>query len=235
MTLSGDRLVDQLQGHPLDNPTWRALSGPQAHFAERNDRAARFHGDVSPFAAVADPSDAGAWADLAALIGSERAVLGGFRGTPPADWVVDFQLDGVQLEGSAVESADDPEAVVLGPSDVPEMLDLVARTDPGPFRPRTVELGTYLGIRRDGALVAMAGERMRVPGWTEVSAVCTDPEFRGQGLAGRLVRAVTAVIRRRGEEPYLHAAARNTGAIRVYERLGFRLRTETRFMAVHHP
>ena len=109
------------------------------------------------------------------------------------------------------------------------MLDLVARTQPGPFEPRTITLGTYLGIRRGGALVAMAGERMRPPGWGEISAVCTDPAHRGQGLAGRLVRAVGAVVRERGDVPFLHAAATNATGIRLYEQLGFTLRREILF------
>jgi predicted GNAT family acetyltransferase len=103
------------------------------------------------------------------------------------------------------------------------MLDLVARTQPGPFLQRTVELGTYLGVRRDGALVAMAGERLHPPGFTEVSAVCTDPDHRGQGYAARLVQAVVAGIKERGDIPFLHATATNTNAIRLYEALGFRL------------
>ena len=132
-------------------------------------------------------------------------------------------------------AAPDEEAVRLGPADVPEMLALVERTQPGPFLPRTVEMGTYLGIRRDGALVAMAGERLRPPGWTEISAVCTDPAFRGAGLATRLVLAVAHGIRERGETPFLHTAAANTTATRLYESLGFRLRRTTRFMAARVP
>lgn len=106
------------------------------------------------------------------------------------------------------------------------MLDLVARTEPGPFRRRTIELGAYLGIRREGRLVAMGGERMRPPGWTEISAVCTDPAYRGQGLATRVVRAVAAGIKARGETPFMHAAADNTAALRLYESIGFSLRRE---------
>jgi predicted GNAT family acetyltransferase len=96
-------------------------------------------------------------------------------------------------------------------------------------------MGTYLGIRRDGALVAMAGERLHPPGWTEISAVCTDPAFRGEGLATRLMHAVAYGIRERGETPFLHAAAGNTGAIRLYESLGFRLRRRTAFAAARAP
>ena len=116
-------------------------------------------------------------------------------------------------------TAPDPEALVLGPDDVPEMLDLVERTRPGPFRPATITIGTYLGFRDTaGALIAMAGERMRPPGWTEISAVCTDPAHRGRGLATRLVRAVGAAIRDRGDVPFLHTTRDNTAAIRASTR-----------------
>jgi GNAT superfamily N-acetyltransferase len=106
-----------------------------------------------------------------------------------------MSLPGVQFDGTGVAVAPDPGAVVLGPDDVPEMLDLVKRTRPGPFRQATIAMGTYLGFRAaSGALVAMAGERMRPLGWTEISAVCTDPAHRGRGLATRLVRAVGADV-----------------------------------------
>ena len=123
-----------------------------------------------------------------------------------------------------VTGADCAEAIPLGAADVPEMLELVAQTEPGPFLPRTIELGDYLGIRRDGALVAMAGERFRLDGWTEISAVCTKPDHRGQGLASRLVGALIAGIKRRSERAFLHVIATNTGAIGLYEELGFRVR-----------
>jgi ribosomal protein S18 acetylase RimI-like enzyme len=155
--------------------------------------------------------------------------------TPPEGWEQVAGMPGVQMDGSALEVRPDPEAVVLGEADVPEMLDLVARTRPGPFLPGTRLMGTYLGIRRDGALVAMAGERMRPPGWSEISAVCTDPAFRGHGLATRLIRAVGAVIRVRGDVPFLHAAEHNTGAIRLYEQLGFTIRIRPHFTVLRSP
>ncbi len=123
----------------------------------------------------------------------------------------------------------------LGQADVQEMLDLARRTKPGPFLPRTVEMGTCPGIRRGGALVAMAGERLHPPGWTEISAVCTDEAWRGRGLASRLVLAIVAGIRARGELPFLHAVATNVNAIRLYEELGFRLRRYTVFSVARAP
>ncbi|MFF4833888.1 GNAT family N-acetyltransferase [Streptomyces sp. NPDC001315] len=229
-------IPEQTRRHVLDNPALASLTGPHAHFAERRGRVLRYPVDVSPWLALPDEPDAGDWADLAALAGPGAEVpLPGFRGQVPSDWEITFQMEGVQLVDDGLAAAPDPEAVRLGPTDVPEMLDLVARTQPGPFEPRTIELGTYLGIRRDGALVAMAGERLHPPGWTEISAVCTDPAVRGQGLATRLILAVAHGIRERGETPFLHTAAGNTGAIRLYESLGFRLRLRTAFLAARAP
>ena len=160
--------------------------------------------------------------------------MAGIRVPPPADWEVVTIGEGVQMTGDDLEVAADPEAVPLGLADVPEMLDLTARTKPGPFLPRTFELGVYLGIRRHGKLVAMAGERLHPEGWTEISAVCTDEAWRGHGLASRLIRAVGAGIRARGEIPFLHAVATNP-AIRLYEELGFRFRKGTAFAAARIP
>ncbi|GAA2429319.1 GNAT family N-acetyltransferase [Streptomyces glaucus] len=222
--------------HVLDHPARAALTGPHARFAERRGRVLRYPVDVTPWLALPDEPDAGDWADLAALAGPGAEVpLLGFTGDVPAGWQVTWRIGGVQMVDEGLAAAPDPEAVRLGPADVPEMLDLVARTRPGPFLPRTIELGTYLGIRRGGALVAMAGERLRPPGWTEISAVCTDPAFRGRGLAARLIAAVAHGIRARGETPFLHTGADNTPAIRLYEALGFRLRRTTAFLTVRAP
>jgi ribosomal protein S18 acetylase RimI-like enzyme len=222
--------------HVLDNPAWAALHGPQAHLGEVRGQAARFHPDVAGFATLRPEPDERAWADLAGLAGPGAEVaLPGVATKPPPGWEVVFAIPGVQLVDVALRAEPDPQAVVLGPADVPEMLDLVARTEPGPFRKRTIELGTYLGIRREGRLIAMAGERLHPPGWTEISAVCTHPAYRGSGLGTRLVRAVAAGIRARGEVPFLHAAASNADAIRLYERIGFALRRTTNFRAVRIP
>lgn len=221
--------------HVLGNPAWAALAGPQAHLGERRGGAARYHSDVSPFTALADAADPSCWADLAEIAGPGTGVAVIGPADPPVGWELIGELTGVQLVGTALRAQDDPEAVRLGAQDVPEMLDLVARTKPGPFRPRTIEMGTYLGIRDAGRLVAMAGERMRPPGWTEISAVCTDERYRGRGLATRLMRAIAAGIRDRGEMPFLHAKATNTNAIRLYETIGFALRGKPQFRFLRIP
>jgi ribosomal protein S18 acetylase RimI-like enzyme len=221
---------------PLDNPAYYSLTGPHARVAERFGRAARYLPDVAPFAALPPESDRADWADLAGLVGARGvAVLAATDAEPPRPWEILTRIPAVQLVGPLVAGEPEPSALRLGPADAPEMLDLVRRTRPGPFGPRTVELGTYLGLRREGALVAMAGERMRPGDWSELSAVCTDPGFRGQGLAASLVRALVAEIRQRGELPFLHVATDNHGAIRLYEALGFRLHRETTFLAIRAP
>lgn len=226
----------QISTHPLDNPARAALLGPHAHFAEQYGDVLRYRTDVAPFVALPDHPDEQTWRNAAALLGPGGVLpLAGFGGVAPEGWEVVMNVPGVQLVDDGVVAAADPEAVLLGPDDVPEMLALVEHTKPGPFLPRTVELGTYLGIRREGALVAMAGERMHPPGWTEISAVCTADTHRGQGLATRLVLAVADGIRARGETPFMHAAAGNTDAVRLYLSLGFRLRRETLFRGVRIP
>ncbi|POM27363.1 Mycothiol acetyltransferase [Actinomadura rubteroloni] len=221
--------------HPLDNPVHSSLDGPHAAFAERHGSAVRYSPDVSPFGALPIEPSASDWADAATLAGPGGQFIVAGVSSFPEDWERIFTIPGVQLVGAAASGQPDPETVVLTPADVPEMLELVARTEPGPFASRTIELGTYLGIRRDGRLIAMAGERMHPPGHTEISAVCTDPDHRGHGLATRLVRAVIAGIHARGETPFLHAAASNITAIRLYESLGFHLRRELVFAALRVP
>lgn len=216
----------------LDNPVWTSLTGPHQRFAERHGGAARYLPEVSPFLAVGSED---AWPDVAALAGPGAVVVVAGVHTP-SDWDVIEEIPGVQLVDAGVSAAPFSQAVRLTHADVPEMMDLVDRTQPGPFRERTIELGTYLGVRDDeGRLIAMAGERLHPPGWTEISAVCTDPLYRGRGLATDLVRALVAGIRSRGEQALLHAAASNTGAIRLYESMGFRPLAEPLFTAVKVP
>jgi ribosomal protein S18 acetylase RimI-like enzyme len=222
--------------HPLDNPVFAALTGEQARFAFRYRNAVRYRPGISPFGAVADETSAGDWADAARLTGAGQVTLFVRSSTAPPDgWEVVGGRPGVQLVAEDLDPAPDPEAIALTAADVPEMLELTERTKPGPFLPGTVELGGYLGIRRAGALVAMAGERMRPPGFAEISAVCTDQAWRGHGFAARLTRAVAAGITARGETPFLHAAGDNANAIRLYKSLGFVHRREVFFVAAKSP
>lgn len=222
----------------LDNAAWHALGGPHAEFAEVLGGARRYAPEVSFAHAIERPADADdpAWSDLAKLVGPQTELtMTGLAIKAPPSWDVVGSGSGYQMIDVGVDAQPDPEAVVLGPDDVPEMIDLVARAQPGPFFPRTHELGTYLGIRRDGHLVAMAGERMHPPGWTEISAVATEEAYRGQGLASRLVRAVAHTIRSRGERPLLHVAETNETALRLYLQLGFEVRIRSSFIRLRTP
>lgn len=221
--------------HPLDDPIRTALQGPHAALAEHHGTAVRYRPDVAPFLAL--PADEHEWADAAALLGAGgTGVLGTTRPVEPAaGWVVERTMPGVRLVAEDVAGVPDPDAVVLGVDDVDAMLALVARTRPGPFARRTVAMGTYLGVRVDGELVALAGERLRVPGHTEISAVCTHPDHQGRGLAARLVRDLVGRIQARDEVPFLHAVADNTRAIGLYEHLGFRLTARPDFVALRAP
>ena len=214
----------------LDNPMYAALAGPHRSLAQWDGRVARYPVDIAPFVGLPDAPSPADWASATRLV---RAEPGALR-LGDIDDLPDFLsaqriLPVVQMVGPPLtdgQPAIDHAIVRLGAADVPEMLDLAERTEPGPFRTRTIELGTYLGIRQDGRLVAMAGERFRVPGWTEISAVCTDPAVRGQGLASRLVAQLRRLEGSRGDGAFLHVLASNVGAIRLYRTLGFASRAE---------
>jgi ribosomal protein S18 acetylase RimI-like enzyme len=214
-------------GNPvLDNPAWHALVGQCSHLGRQLGSAAMFDADVSPFAALPDEPDAQAWLDLAELAADTgRALLVRSPLEVEAPWAVHRQFDCVQMVAKApMAGGIDLDVVTLSSNDVPEMLNLIELTKPGPFAKRTIEFGGYIGVRRQGQLIAMAGERIRGGGFTEISAVCTDPAYRGQGLASAMVSLIVQRIRDRGEEAMLHTAADNVTAIRVYEKLGFELR-----------
>jgi ribosomal protein S18 acetylase RimI-like enzyme len=226
------------ESHPLDHVIWASLTGPHAHLAQGGPDALRYPADVSPFVALPPGFGPEAWDALHKLVGSDQVVLfepASVLDTLPPGWRAD-PGELVQLVADDRLSPEpDDEAVPLGADDIPEMMALVERTRPGPFEVNTYLLGGYLGIRRNGALVAMAGQRLNPPGWSEISAVCTDPAVRGQGLGARLVRAVADGIRRRGETPFLHAAASNVNAIRLYEALGFVPRLRSHFLVISTP
>jgi ribosomal protein S18 acetylase RimI-like enzyme len=209
----------------FDNPAYASLCGAHARLAQVRGRVRRYPDDVAPFLAMPSPPSAQDWQDAAGLVAPGAYVAGRYDATAlPEGWRAVQSFDLVQMVEERVTGVDCADAIPLGAADVPEMLELVAQTEPGPFLRRTVELGRYLGIRRDGALVAMAGERFHLDGWTEISAVCTKPDHRGQGLASQLMGALIAGIQRRAERAFLHVMNTNTGAIRLYEELGFRVR-----------
>jgi ribosomal protein S18 acetylase RimI-like enzyme len=226
---------------------WHSLRGPLVHLAEASPasapRAARFDPSVSVFAALPDDADGRDWSALAELVGPGGAAALVYGSLPPfpADWRAESLGIGVQMVADQVDvdgaptPSDDYRLVELGAADADDMLALVRRTAPGPFMRRTVELGRYVGYRHDDQLVAMAGERMRTDDWTEVSAVCTDDEHRGRGLARRLVSDVIRNIRAEGREACLHTTADNHAALALYESMGFARRRTGEVIIVHAP
>jgi ribosomal protein S18 acetylase RimI-like enzyme len=209
----------------LDNPVYAAQSAAHARFAQIRGRALRYPADVAPFFALPSEPSREDWRGAIELVppGTYAAIVHAGADVPET-WKTLQEFELVQMIGEHVTGVDAPEAVPLGAADVPEMLALARETDPGPFLDRTIELGDYVGIRRGSQLVAMAGERLRFDGWTEISAVCTAPTHRGHGLASRLVGALIAGVQRRSERAFLHVLVTNTNAIRLYEELGFRVR-----------
>ncbi|MBJ7405207.1 MAG: GNAT family N-acetyltransferase [Bradyrhizobium sp.] len=210
----------------LDHPIWSALTTSQKHLAEGGARALRYPVDMTPFADMADMSEA-SFAALGDLMsGSQVAVL--FTPEPveiPAGFKVLLAQPGEQMVGSPADTPlRDAEIVRLGPTDVPAMMELTELTKPGPFAARTHELGTFLGIRVRGELVAMAGERMKPGNFTEMTAVCVHPDHRGRGYAQALLAAIARQIEARREIPFLHVFSSNTSAIALYKRQGMRIR-----------
>jgi predicted GNAT family acetyltransferase len=214
--------------HVLDRPVWSALTRRQAHLAQGDGPALRLDPDYGLFAGAADasPDSLAALADLVPARGDlwvvEMAewppVPGTARVTHPVCQMVAHDLRPVDTSAF--------EIVPLTDADAPQMRALVALTEPGPFFARTHQLGDFIGVKQDGVLVAMAGERMKPQGFTEVSGVCTHPDHRGRGYAGVLTSTVAARIADRGETPFLHVYPGNTGAIALYETLGFTRRGE---------
>ena len=218
-----------MSDHPLDRPVWSAFTGRQADLAIVDGPALRVHPDYGLFAATAD-NGPGSLAALERLVRAHGEV-GLFErfdpppvpGTTVVNRALCWQMIAEELATPAPVSF---EIAPLTDADGPQMLALATLTKPGPFFRRTHQLGDFVGVKIDGRLAAMAGERMRPEGFTEVSGVCTHPDFRGRGYAARLMLHVAGKIRERGETPFLHSYADNAGAIALYQSLGFRFRCE---------
>ena len=221
--------------HVLDNAIWQALTTKQTHLAQTHGNAAKFLNEVSMLSAVSEPSES-AFHDLASLLQvGERVGLFLNEVPPPLPELrLVTSADLIQMLHDGVDTApanSEPENFVsLGVADVPEMLSLTQLTKPGPFGRRTHELGDYFGIRIDGRLIAMAGERLLVPGYTEISAICTHPDHLGRGYASGLTAMQIARIRNRGEIPFLHVLPGNKRAVNLYERLGFETRQARKYV-----
>jgi predicted GNAT family acetyltransferase len=215
--------------HPLDRPVWASLTTHHEPLSVGGPLARRFARDVNLFASARDDSPA-ALSALTELVrpGEQVIVLQVPAIVLPPDCVALREARGVQMLATrTVNGEAQLDGIVpLGDADAPEMLALARLTEPGPFLERMHAMGRFLGVRIGGRLAAMAGERMRLPGYTEVSGVCTHPDFRGHGLARRLSTAVAAAIEARGDQPFLHAWRTNQAAIALYESLGFALRCE---------
>ena len=211
----------------LDRPVWATLTHAP-HLAEGGELAKRFQRDINLFASASDDSVA-SLAALSALVQDDECVY--VLQVPaihiPEGLMAVREAQGVQLLAARPIKAEagEDKIIELSDADAPEMLALAKLTEPGPFLPRTHTMGRFIGIRINGQLAAMAGERMRFPGFTEVSGVCTHPDFRGRGFARRLSSVVANTIQQRGEQAFLHAWTSNVAAIAMYERLGFEHRT----------
>ena len=218
--------VPSSSSHPLDHPIWTALTTTQRALAEGDARARRYPTEVTPFADMPDLS-AENFAALAALMSpADIAVLFTREAVKvPAEFKVVLAETGEQMIGTPIETpANGVDIVTLGVDDVPAMIELTELTKPGPFYARTHELGTFLGIRVDGQLVAMAGERMKPAHYTEMTAVCVHPSHRGRGYGQMLLSAVSRGIVSRGEIPFLHVFTSNHSAIALYRRQGMEIR-----------
>ncbi|MGH7028249.1 GNAT family N-acetyltransferase [Brevundimonas sp.] len=223
--------------HPLDRAVFNALTTRLSRFttADSGPDAVRLDPEVGVFLAAADDTAQSrkALAELArrypgaGLVEREGGPMAGVlpEGAPIAAQVALVQMTATALTpvGPGAAPLDDV-IEVLGEADAPAMLALATLTRPGPFRSRTRELGPFIGIKQDGELVAMAGRRLRVDGFTELSGVCTHPDHRGKGYAAALSRVVVSEILATGEAAFLHAFADHAATIAFYQGLGFQSR-----------
>lgn len=215
--------------HLLENIFWNCLSGPHRHFASGTTGALRYASGFSPIVGFPDPSAP----DFAVLRPfcepGEHFYCDAWTGPAPAGWRIEAEATMYRMvwDGPVPAQDEAPDAVPLDGRHAAQALDLATRMRPGPFGPRTIELGEYFGYLEDGKLVAMAGERMAADGLREISGVCTDPAFQGRGLARRLMLKLVRRQLLRGETPFLHVMRSNEAAHALYLRMGFRDWCET--------
>jgi ribosomal protein S18 acetylase RimI-like enzyme len=213
----------------LDNIFWQALSGPHAHFASGTASARRYARGFSPIVGFPDPQQP----DFAALVPfcepGEQFYCDAWSGPAPNGWSITLEATMFRMVWAGAAPPADPaaDALALGPAHAEQAMALAALTRPGPFGPRTIELGEYFGYIEDGQLVAMAGERSAAPGLREISGVCTRPGWQGRGLARRLMRKLVGRQLARGETPFLHVMSANDRAHQLYLDMGFRDERET--------
>ena len=223
--------------HILDNPNWHSLTTNHAHFALDTGLAKRYPTDISLIVALAALNTA-ALRDLTGVVAKGEVVAVGGDDLPAdaAGWTLQSHFSLIQMvnDQPPVEVETTETIVTLKTEDVPDILALIDLTHPGPFLARTIEMGHYIGVRKDGKLAAMAGERMYPPGYREISAVCTHPDYQGKGYAQLLVSRLVAENLRHGDVPFLHVSPTNTRALTLYERLGFRQRRELQLLIISY-
>jgi ribosomal protein S18 acetylase RimI-like enzyme len=221
----------------LDNPVYAALCSGDAHLGRREGEVAWFDEAVSPFAGFPEGYERG-FADLHNLLPAGRQML--YANPNPVQdfggWELRAALAGTQFvfEGSVPPASETVKLVPLTPAHAAEMVQLAALTKPGPFDMRTIEFGHYYGVFDAGMLVAMTGQRLHVPGYSEISAVCTHPDHLGKGYAAALLQKQLELICGAGRTPFLHVRSDNDRAIALYERLGFRARSPMNFYFLRH-
>jgi ribosomal protein S18 acetylase RimI-like enzyme len=213
----------------LDNFIWNALNGYHKHLAIWGKIAARYQPETLPLGAMPEYNSSG-FDDLSSLVEpGEMIAIGGSFINELSGWEIKQRIPFLQMVCDDLKPAPQTDIMQLTPDDLPEMQSLVDVAQPGPFSPRAFEMGQYYGIRQAGKLVAMAGTRFRFDGYCEVSTVCTYPEYRGRGYAGALTTKASEMILARNETPFLSVVTGNETAIRLYQKLGFRLHQELQF------